>query len=155
MLLHLKIGSSGKKSLVKCSRTASIMSNFTTWHCVKDEMGKEGSIAQMFTTWHRYRKQNFTDRQVFKWSSVQVLKFIDKKKAQVLKCSSTASVLHDHFVIFPWSNKVTANKQDLTSLHLIRHQVSFSSSSFSSYFCLTPADMNKLLYVSPHLKVTI
>ena len=85
MILHLKIGSSGKKSLVKCSRTASIMSNFTTWHCVKDEMGKEGSIAQVFTAWHRYRKQNFTDRQVFKWSSVQVLKFIDKKR---LKCSS-------------------------------------------------------------------
>ena len=77
MIFHLKIGSSGKKSLVKCSRTASIMSNFTTWHCcVKDVKDKKGSIAEVFTTWHYYRKQKFTDKcsseQVFKCSSVQV-----------------------------------------------------------------------------------
>ena len=116
MIFHLKIGSSGKKSLVKCSRTASIMSNFTTWHCVKDEMDKEGSIVQ-----------------VSKCSSAQVFKFkFMDKKAQVLKCLSTASVFLDHFVIFPWSNKVTINKQDLESINQIANQGSSSSSSFSS-----------------------
>ena len=142
MIFHLKIGSSGKKSLVKCSRTASIMSNFTTWHCVKDEMDKEGSIVQMSKcSSSQVFKFKFMDKkaqllkcsppdivvenkssqtsvQVIKRSSDQVFKFkFMDKKAQVLKCLSTASVFLDHFVIFPWSNKVTINKQDLESIN--------------------------------------
>ena len=103
-MFHLKIGSSGKKSLVKCSRTASIMSNFTTWHCVKDVMDKKDSIDQLFTSWQCYRQES---SQTGKCSSAQVFryKFVDKK-AQVFKFKfvdkkgSSAQVFKDRLSLF-------------------------------------------------------
>ena len=116
MIFHLKIGSSGKKSLVKCSRTASIMSNFTTWHCVQDEMDRRLNCSNVHHL--TLLEKTKVHRQLFKWASVQVLKCSSSSLwTKRLKCSRTASVFLDHFVIFPWSNKVTINKQDLESIN--------------------------------------